>query len=112
VLQAGVAMMPGSPYLHLVYSSFLIEVRHNNQQGWAQLEMARKMDLNLSFEFSIFTREQVNSMSRAANMVAYALRCLPGWMVGWLALANGRMDGWEPGMYNPHPAVHRLSSSP
>lgn len=57
--QAGVQMMPDSPYLRLVLSSFQIEVRHNNQASWIQLEAARKMDLNLSFQFSIFTREQV-----------------------------------------------------
>jgi len=52
-------MMPKSPFLQLVYSSFLIEVRHNNQAGWALMEAARKMEPHLSFQFSIFSREQV-----------------------------------------------------
>jgi hypothetical protein len=75
-------MMPNSPFLRLVYSSFLIEVRHNNQQGWAQLEMARKMDLNLSYQFSIFTREQVGS-ARAARIPMQPDLCRRGAGVWW-----------------------------
>ena len=66
-VQAGLAMLPDSVYLHIVYSNFLIEVRGNNQSGWAQLEQARKLEPNLSFQFSIFTREQEHKQ-RSANL--------------------------------------------
>lgn len=60
-------MMPTSPYIHIVYANFLIEVRHNNQNGWVQLEKARKLSPNLSFQFSIFTREQEHKQKAAAG---------------------------------------------
>lgn len=59
-LQAGLAQWPQSPYLNLIYANFLIEVRGNIQSGWLQLEAARKLSPNLSFQFSIFSREQVS----------------------------------------------------
>eukprot|EP00879_Flechtneria_rotunda_P020397 GHRR01021459.1.p1 GENE.GHRR01021459.1~~GHRR01021459.1.p1 ORF type:complete len:889 (+),score=208.65 GHRR01021459.1:224-2890(+) len=58
VLKAGVAMMPNSVFLHIVYSNFLIEVRHNHQLGWSHLERAKRLEPNLSYQFSIFTRQQ------------------------------------------------------
>ena len=60
-------MKPKSPYLHIVYSNFLIEVRHNHQSGWSHLEQAKKLNLNLSFQFSIFTRQQESKQQSAAG---------------------------------------------
>lgn len=60
-------MMPDSPYLRIVYSNFLIEVRHNNHAGWQQLEAVRKLGPNLSYQFSIFTREQEHKQKAAAG---------------------------------------------
>lgn len=57
--------MPHSPYLHIVYSNFLIEVRGSNQSGWSMLEEARKLEPNFSFQFSIFTREQEHKQKSA-----------------------------------------------
>ena len=66
-LQGGLEQYPKSPYLHIVYANFLIECRHQHQSGWAMLDTARKMDLNLSFRFSIFTREQEHKQKSASG---------------------------------------------
>lgn len=42
-------------------------MRKNNASGWAQLEMARKLEPNLSYQFSIFTREQEHKQKAAAG---------------------------------------------
>ncbi len=65
--QAGLAQWPQSPYLNLIYANFLIEVRGNIQSGWLQLEAARKQSPNLSFQFSIFSREQVGGSDHDAG---------------------------------------------
>ena len=67
VLRAGVTVFPDSPYLHIVYSNFLIEVRKNDATGWSQLEAARKLKPNLSYQFSIFTREQEHKQRAAGG---------------------------------------------
>jgi hypothetical protein len=130
VLRSGVAMWPGSPYLRIVYSNFLIEarlglgmgrgwkgmgsgrrrqgaprssagclrskgrtkaltphatpacphplvqVRKNNASGWAQLEAARKLEPNLSYQFSIFSREQEHKQKAAAGSSGEQVRQL------------------------------------
>ena len=158
VLKAGVAMFPTSPYLRIVYSNFLIEVRgltagmpgwqplprysteilgpihalrpcsmacgwnwglhlcgthglcsirigllrpcstyrlapwhlplhlpqvrKNNASGWAQLEMARKLEPNLSYQFSIFTREQEHKQKAAAGSSGEQVKlCLWAWSI-------------------------------
>jgi hypothetical protein len=60
-------MMPDSPYLHIVYSNFLIEVRHNLTSGWGHLEAAKRAGPNLSHQFSIFTRQQQHKQQSAAG---------------------------------------------
>eukprot|EP00882_Tetradesmus_deserticola_P006573 GHRQ01006917.1.p1 GENE.GHRQ01006917.1~~GHRQ01006917.1.p1 ORF type:complete len:1485 (+),score=562.58 GHRQ01006917.1:723-5177(+) len=67
VLKAGVAMKPNSVYLHIVYSNYLIDVRHNQQLGWSHLEQAKKLEPNLSYQFSIFTRGQEHKQKAAAG---------------------------------------------
>jgi hypothetical protein len=56
--KAGVAMKPSSVFMHIAYSNFLIDVRHNIQSGWNHLELATGLGPNLSYQFSIFTRKQ------------------------------------------------------
>ncbi|PNH07141.1 Tiny macrocysts protein B, partial [Tetrabaena socialis] len=66
VVRAGIQQFPKSPFLHIVYANLLIDCRENYQSGWAQLEEARRMPLNLSYRFSIFTREQQHKQKAAA----------------------------------------------
>jgi hypothetical protein len=66
-MQAGVAMKPNSVYLHIVYSNYLIDVRHNHQLGRNHLEQAKKLEPNLSYQFSIFTRGQENKQKAAGG---------------------------------------------
>lgn len=51
-------MNPKSVFMHIAYSNFLIDVRHNAQSGWNQLDQATSLGPNLSYQFSIFTRKQ------------------------------------------------------
>jgi hypothetical protein len=51
-------MKPDSVFMHIAYSNFLLEVRHNTQSGWNQLDLASGLLPNLSYQFSIFTRKQ------------------------------------------------------
>lgn len=51
-------MKPNSVFMHIAYSNFLIDVRHNMQSGWNHLEHSKKLEPNLSYQFSIFTRIQ------------------------------------------------------
>jgi hypothetical protein len=51
-------MKPNSVFMHIIYSNFLIDVRHNIQSGWGHLEQATKLGPNLSYQFSIFARKQ------------------------------------------------------
>jgi hypothetical protein len=51
-------MKPSSVFMHIAYSNFLIDVRHNIQSGWNHLELATGLGPNLSYQFSIFTRKQ------------------------------------------------------
>ncbi|KAG2487286.1 hypothetical protein HYH03_014127 [Edaphochlamys debaryana] len=67
IIRAGIQQFPKSPYLHIVYANFLIECRQQLQSGWAQLEEARRMPLNLSYRFSIFTREQEHKQKAAVS---------------------------------------------
>lgn len=67
VVQAGVAMKPNSVFLHIMYSNFLIDVRHNIQLGWSHLEQAKKLEPNLSYQFSIFTRNQEHKQKAAGG---------------------------------------------
>ncbi|WIA28374.1 hypothetical protein OEZ86_010920 [Tetradesmus obliquus] len=67
VLKAGVAMKPNSVFLHIVYSNYLIDVRHNHQLGWNHLEQAKKLEPNLSYQFSIFTRGQEHKQKAAGG---------------------------------------------
>ncbi len=50
-----------------MYANLLIECRQQLQSGWAQLEEARRMPLNLSYRFSIFTREQEHKQKAAVS---------------------------------------------
>lgn len=52
------------------------QVRKNNSSGWAQLEMARKLEPNLSYQFSIFTREQEHKQQAAAGSSGQEVRRL------------------------------------
>ncbi|KXZ48338.1 hypothetical protein GPECTOR_28g744 [Gonium pectorale] len=67
ILRAGIQQFPKSPYLHIVYANLLIDCRQQLQGGWAQLEEARHMPLNLSYRFSIFTREQEHKQKAAVS---------------------------------------------
>ncbi|GLI68263.1 hypothetical protein VaNZ11_012618, partial [Volvox africanus] len=67
ILRAGIQQFPKSPYLHIVYANLLIECRQQLQSGWTQLEEARRMPLNLSYRFSIFTREQEHKQKAAVS---------------------------------------------
>jgi hypothetical protein len=51
------------------------QIRKNNASGWAQLELARKLEPNLSFQFSIFTREQEHKQQAAAGSSGEQVRC-------------------------------------
>jgi hypothetical protein len=51
-------MKPNSTFMHIVYSNFLIDVRHNVQSGWNHLDQAAKLGPGLSYQFSIFSRKQ------------------------------------------------------
>jgi len=58
ICQAGVIMKPNSVFMHIAYSNFLINVRHNIQSGWNHLDQATKLGPNLSYQFSMFSRKQ------------------------------------------------------
>ena len=57
------------------------QVRKNNASGWAQLAMARKLEPNLSYQFSIFTREQEHKQRSAAGGSGEQVRKLCGWLL-------------------------------
>lgn len=59
--------MPHSVYLHIVYSNFLIDVRHNVQAGWSHLEKAKRLEPNLSYQFSLFARVQEHKQRAAGG---------------------------------------------
>lgn len=64
MLRSGQAQYPQSVLLAISLSNFLIDVRGLVTSGWVQLDEAAKMDprrgwAQLSFQFAIFTREQV-----------------------------------------------------
>lgn len=65
--QAGVAMKPNSVFMHIAYSNFLLDVRHNAQAGWSHLEMAKKLEPNLSYQFSMFSRHQEHKQKSAGG---------------------------------------------
>lgn len=67
ILKGGLQQFPDSAYLHIVYANFLIEVRGQGQAGWQHLETARKCHPNLSYKFSIFTREQEHKQKSSAG---------------------------------------------
>lgn len=80
VLRAGLVQLPKEPYITILYSSFLMEVQNSYQSGYAQLQAAKKMDLNFLLKFAIFSREQQHAQrsaagsagnSRAADLVSY-----------------------------------------
>jgi hypothetical protein len=60
-------MKPSSVYLHIVYSNYLFDVRHNHQLGWSHLEQAKKLEPNLSYQFSIFSRGQEHKQKAAGG---------------------------------------------
>ncbi|PNW87648.1 hypothetical protein CHLRE_02g142166v5 [Chlamydomonas reinhardtii] len=67
IIRAGMQQFPKSPYLHIVYANLLIECKQQLQSGWAQMEEARRLPLNLSYRFSIFTREQEHKQKAAVS---------------------------------------------
>ncbi|KAG2422329.1 hypothetical protein HXX76_016114 [Chlamydomonas incerta] len=67
IIRAGIQQFPKSPYLHIVYANLLIECKQQLQSGWAQMEEARRLPLNLSYRFSIFTREQEHKQKAAVS---------------------------------------------
>ncbi|KAI7846027.1 hypothetical protein COHA_000564 [Chlorella ohadii] len=58
VLQAGLEQFPESPYLHILYSSFLIEARKQYQRASGMLEQARKLDPGIGERFMLFKQRQ------------------------------------------------------
>jgi hypothetical protein len=71
-MQAGLSMFPQSAFVHIMYSNFLVDVRGNSANGWSHLEQARKLNPNLSFRFSIFTREQEHKQQAAGTSTGEA----------------------------------------
>ncbi|PRW21106.1 flagellar associated membrane [Chlorella sorokiniana] len=58
VLQAGLEQFPESPYLHILYSSFLIEARKQYQRASGMLEQARKLEPGIGERFMLFVRDR------------------------------------------------------
>ncbi len=58
ILKSGVQQFPRSPYARIVHANLLIGERQKMQSGWQEVDQARKLDPNLSYQFSIFTWDQ------------------------------------------------------
>ena len=68
-LAAGLSQLSAPPAMNAapIFGVAAPQVRKNNASGWAQLELARKLEPNLSYQFSIFTREQEHKQKAAAG---------------------------------------------
>jgi hypothetical protein len=78
-VQVGIAQLPKDPFMVILHSSFLMDVRNSYQSGYAQLQAAKKLDCNFLMRFAIFSREQQHTQrsgsggagNRAADLVSY-----------------------------------------
>ena len=77
--QVGVEQMPQDPFMVILHSTFLMDVQSSYQSGYAQLQVARKLDTSFLMRFAIFSREQQHTQrgtgnsrgSKAADLVSY-----------------------------------------
>ena len=57
-VQAGLAMLPDSVYLHIVYSNFLIEVRKDGQGARTNLQLASKNSPSILERYAIYASQE------------------------------------------------------
>eukprot|EP00898_Chlorokybus_atmophyticus_P008160 jgi/Chlat1/8345/Chrsp8S00675 len=58
ILLTGLAQFPDSPFLHVVYASFLIRLRKNQVQAQFHMEKARGLNPGVRERFMIFVRDR------------------------------------------------------
>ncbi|GAX73194.1 hypothetical protein CEUSTIGMA_g647.t1 [Chlamydomonas eustigma] len=66
IIKAGIEQFPKSPYVRIVRANVLITCRQQMQSGWTELQIASKLEPNLSYRFSIFTWEQEHKQKAAS----------------------------------------------
>jgi hypothetical protein len=76
--QVGVGQLPQDPFMIILNSTFLMDVQSSYQSGYAQLQVARKLDTSFLMQFAIFSREQqhtqrgsAGSKGKASDLVTY-----------------------------------------
>lgn len=77
-LQCGMARMPNSPALLVMYASFLIEARKDGQAARTQLQLAQKAAPSLLDNYNIYVAQQLAKQLKRG---------------GWLMRAQGELCG-------------------
>lgn len=67
IVRAGAALLPHEVYMSILWSSFLIDVQGSYQQGYAELQNAKKLPNHSMLErFCIFIRDQEHTQKSSA----------------------------------------------
>ena len=72
--QCGMARLPGTPTLLVMYANFLIEVPKDGQAARTQMQLAAKATPGVMDAYNIFVTQQLAKLlKRGAHTVFYAL---------------------------------------
>ncbi len=67
ILKAGKTELPNSPYMTILWSSFLIDVQESYISGYGQVQAAKKMsNLSVIERFAVFIRDQEHAQKATA----------------------------------------------
>lgn len=76
VLQCGMARLPSSPSLLVMYASFLIEARKDGQGARTQLQLAQKASPSLLDNYNIYVAQQLSKQLKRGGA-----RVLCSWQI-------------------------------